>query len=208
MNELKVAVICEFSGIVRNAFTEAGHDATSFDLLPTEIPGKHIKGDILDIPYEYWQQFDLAICHPPCTDLSVAGACWFYKKNQDKALNFVKYLMSLQIKRICIENPVSVISTKIFKPTQIIQPYYFGHQEQKRTCLWLKNLPLLVPTNIVNPGESIQYDNGKKMSVWYAKSWNYPVNERWKIRSKTFIGIAAAMAEQWGDIKEEQMVLF
>lgn len=185
---MKIAVICEFSGIVRDAFKELGHDATSFDLLPTERPGKHIQGDILDIPDWYWKMYDLAICHPPCTHLAVSGARWFKEKKEEQAeaLNFVRYLMALPIPRIAIENPISIISSKIRKPDQIIQPWQFGHGETKATCLWLKNLPLLVPTNIVNG----------RLNKIYLMS---PGVERWKNRSRTYSGIASAMAEQWGN---------
>ena len=184
---MKVAVICEFSGVVRDAFTKEGHNATSFDLLPSESKGKHIKGDIMDKPLSYWEQFDLAICHPPCTHLAVSGARWFkYKqKEQKEALKFVQYLLDLPINRICLENPVSIISTKIRKPDQIIQPYQFGHGETKKTCLWLKNLPLLQPTNEVSGRENRIHKMG-------------PSKDRGKLRSIFYTGIAEAMAKQWG----------
>lgn len=187
--EVKVAVICEFSGIVREEFNKLGHDAISFDLLDTEIPGKHYKGDILELPLEYWEQFDLAICHPPCTHLAVSGARWFkYKqKEQKQALDFVRYLMDLPIKKIALENPISVISTRIRKPEQIIHPWQFGHGETKATCLWLKNLPLLKPTNIVE---------GRENRIHRMP----PSEDRWKNRSRTYKGIAEAMAEQWGNL--------
>lgn len=183
---MKVAVICEFSGTVREAFKKLGHEAISFDLLPTEIPGEHYQGDIKELPLDYWKQFDLAICHPPCTHLAVSGARWFKDKvkEQQEALDFVKYLMDLPIPRIAIENPISIISSKIRKPNQIIQPWQFGHGETKATCLWLKNLPLLKPTNIVDGRES--------------RIHNMPPGpDRWKERSRTFKGIANAMALQW-----------
>lgn len=184
-------VACEFSGIVREAFAKRGHDAWSCDLLPTEIKGRHFTGDIVDF-MEYdggdnWKQFDLMIAHPPCTYLAVSGARWFSSRldKQREALEFVRYLMDLPIKRICIENPISVISSAIRKPDQIIQPWQFGHGETKATCLWLKNLPLLIPTNIVD---------GRKARVHMEP----PSQNRWKIRSRTYQGIADAMAEQWG----------
>lgn len=190
---MKVAVICEFSGIVRDAFTELGHDAMSFDLLESETPGKHIQGDVKKLSMDYWKQFDLAICHPPCTHLAVSGARWFkYKqKEQQEALDFVRWLMDLPIERIAIENPISVISSQIRKPDQIIQPWQFGHGETKATCLWLKNLPLLEPTNIVDGREARIH----KMA---------PGPDRWKERSRTFKGIAEAMAEQWGKLNHSE----
>jgi site-specific DNA-cytosine methylase len=152
---MKVAVICEFSGTVRDAFTKAGHDAISFDLLPSETQGEHYQGDVQKLPRDYWKQFDLAICHPPCTHLAVSGARWFKdkKQEQEEALQFVQWLMDLPIEKIAIENPVSVISSRIRKADQYIQPWQFGHGETKKTGLWLKNLPLLTPTNVV-PGRS------------------------------------------------------
>lgn len=186
---MKVAIICEFSGTVRDAFKAQGHDAISFDLLPTEKPGKHWQGDITTLPLEYWEQFDLAICHPPCTHLAVSGARWFKDKQteQAEALDFVRYLINLPVKMIAIENPVSIISSKIRKPDQIVQPWQFGHGETKATCLWLKNLPKLAPTNIVE---------GRENKVHKLP----PSPDRWKLRSITYPGIAAAMAEQWGGV--------
>ena len=194
---MKVAIICEYSGTVRDAFTKLGHDAISFDILPTETPGEHIQGDIMDLPLDYWEQFDLAICHPPCTDLAVSGARHFKSKLekdpecQNRALAFVQYCMDLPIKKIAVENPVSIISTRIRKPEQIIQPYHFGDKAQKTTCLWLKGLPLLEHTNVVDKGDFVNFPSGKKMSKWIS-------NASGKERSKTFPGIANAFAEQWG----------
>jgi site-specific DNA-cytosine methylase len=189
---MKIAVICEFSGTVRDSFVKAGHNAISFDLLPSETEGKHRQGDIYDLPMSYWKQFDLAICHPPCTHLAVSGARWFKEKEfeQYKALKFVEYLMELPVSRICIENPVSIISSKIRKPDQIIQPWQFGHGETKATCLWLKNLPKIEPTNIVE---------GREPKVHHMP----PSPDRWKERSRTYTGIADAMASQWGKINIE-----
>ena len=149
---MKILVACEFSGIVREAFAKRGHDAWSCDLLPTEIPGQHLQGDVLEIIKDGW---DLMIAHPPCTHLAVSGARWFKdkKQEQEEALNFVRRLMNAPIAQICIENPISIISSKIRKPDQIIQPWMFGHGETKATCLWLKNLPQLEPTNIVGGRE-------------------------------------------------------
>lgn len=181
---MKVLVACEFSGIVRDAFIAKGHEANSCDLLPTERPGPHIQGDILEHLRKGW---DLMIAHPPCTHLAVSGARWFYKKRveQEMALEFVRLLLDAPIPRICLENPISIISTRIRKPDQIIQPWQFGHGETKTTCLWLKGLPLLKPTNIVRGRESRIH----KMP---------PSVNRWKERSRTFQGIADAMAGQWG----------
>jgi len=179
-------VACEFSGIVRDAFIKQGHIATSCDLLPTEAPGPHLQCDITEIDFS---QYDLMIAHPPCTHLAVSGARWFKnkKKEQEQALCFVEFLMDAPIKRICIENPISIISTKIRKPEQIIQPWQFGHGETKATCLWLKNLPNLEPTNIVD-GRIHRVHNMP------------PSPNRWKERSRTLQGIAEAMAEQWGNL--------
>jgi site-specific DNA-cytosine methylase len=160
-----------------------GHNAWSCDLLPTEIPGQHYQGDVRDLLKEQW---DLMIAHPPCTHLAVSGARYFYRKQaeQAEALEFVRLLMNAPIEHIAIENPISVISSRIRKPDQIIQPWQFGHGETKATCLWLKNLPKLQPSNIVEGREHRIH----KMP---------PSPERWKERSRTFQGIANAMAAQW-----------
>ncbi len=181
---MKVLIACEFSGIVRDAFIAKGHNAVSCDILPTEVEGPHYQGDVLDILNDGW---DLMIAHPPCTHLAVSGARWFkYKvKEQAEALDFVRTLLNAPIDKIALENPISVISTKIKKPTQIIQPWQFGHGETKATCLWLKNLPKLLSTNIVS-GREARIHN---MS---------PGPNRAKERSRTYLGIADAMASQWG----------
>lgn len=181
---MRVLIACEYSGRVRDAFLECGHDALSCDLLPTEVPGPHYQGDIRNIVDDCW---DLMIAHPPCTFLAVSGARWFKdrKPQQKAALAFVQMLLDLPIPRIALENPISVISSKIRKPDQIIQPWMFGQGETKATCLWLKNLPELVPTNIVSGREARVHKMG-------------PSPDRWKERSRTYEGIAAAMAEQWG----------
>ena len=185
---MRVLVACEFSGIVREAFRNRGHDAYSCDLLDTEIPGPHIQGDVLEILDQGW---DLMIAHPPCTHLAVSGARWFKDKQEEQiqALSFVEYLMKAPIEKIAIENPISVISSKIRKPDQIIQPWMFGDKFQKTTCLWLKNLPKLEPTNIVDKGEIVIH-GGKRIPKWYSN--------RELDRNKTFKGIAEAMASQWG----------
>jgi len=193
---MKVLIACEYSGTVRNAFIRAGHDAMSCDILPSDAPGPHYQGDVLDILKDGW---DMMIAHPPCTHLAVSGAKHFAKKiadgRQQAALDFVQALMDAPIPRICIENPVSIISTRIRKPDQIIQPWQFGHEATKTTCLWLKNLPALMPTKIVGRGKRHITKSGRSLPDWY----NLPPSEdRWKIRSATFPGIADAMATQWG----------
>lgn len=181
---MRVLVACEFSGRVRDAFIRRGHDAMSCDLLDSDLPGPHYKGDVMDIIGDGW---DLMIAHPPCTHLAVSGARWFKDKLQEQAdaLDFVRALMAAPIKRKCIENPVSIISSRIRKPDQIIQPWQFGHGETKATCLWLEELPKLIPANIVSGREARVH----KMP---------PSENRWKMRSETYQGIADAMAEQWG----------
>ncbi len=181
---MRVLVACEFSGIVREAFKAAGHDAWSCDLLPTEIPGQHIEGDAIEVlTREAW---DLVIAHPPCTFLAVSGARWFKDrmKAQDEAAKFFMAFTSSTTQKYCIENPISVMSTRWRKPDQIIQPWMFGHGETKATCLWLKGLPKLQPTNVVE---------GRLPRVHLEP----PSPDRWKNRSRTLPGIAAAMASQW-----------
>ena len=175
---------CEFSQIVTNEFRKKGHEAFSCDILPTDgNPKWHIQDDVLNHLDENW---DMMIAHPPCTYLAVSGARWFKqrKKEQREALDFVQKLMDIDIPRIAIENPISVISSQIRKPDQIIQPWMFGHGETKATCLWLKNLPKLKPTKIVD---------GREQRIHKLP----PSADRWKLRSKTFEGIAKAMAKQW-----------
>jgi len=182
---LRVLVACEFSGTVRNAFLARGHEAWSCDLLPAEDGGPHIMGDGLKAAY--WGCWDLMVCHPPCTHLAVSGARWFTEKAQEQAdaLAFVRALLDAPVPMIALENPVSIISSKVRKPDQIVQPWQFGHGETKATCLWLKNLPKLTPTNIVEGREARIH----KMP---------PGPDRWRERSRTFSGIAEAMADQWG----------
>lgn len=187
---MRVLVACEFSGTVRDAFASKGHDAWSCDLLPTEKPrGNHIVGNCLAVLKDGW---DLMICHPPCTHLASSGAKWFDEKRKDgrqrRALEFVLALLKAPIPRICLENPVGVITSNICKPSQIIHPWQFGHAENKATCLWLKNLPRLRATKIVPKKE--RKDTLHRLSL---------SPNRWKIRSKTFQGIADAMADQWPD---------
>jgi site-specific DNA-cytosine methylase len=208
MKRLRVLVACEFSGIVREAFKAKGHDAWSCDLLPTEIPGQHIQGDVLEILNDGW---DLMIAHPPCTHLAVSGARWFKEKQSDgrqqSGIDFFMKLIAAQIPKVAVENPVGIMSKKFRKPDQIIQPYFFGDSCQKATCLWIKNLPLLSPTNIVDRGLIYVDPRGNKhggVHTMRAKRAYSSLmllaknEERWKIRSRTFQGIADAMAEQWG----------
>ena len=196
---MRVLVACEFSGTVRDAFIKRGHDAVSCDLLPSDKGGPHFQGNVLDILGWGW---DLMVAHPPCTHLAVSGAAWFHKKQreQTEALNFVRALMDAPIPRWCIENPVSVISTRIRKPTQIVHPWQFGHSEMKTTCLWLNNLPNLVPTAVVDKGVVHVHASGKRSSEWSMRTFKMPKSIRWRERSKTFQGIADAMAEQWGEL--------
>lgn len=181
---MRVLVACEYSGTVRDAFRALGHDAMSCDLLPTEAPGQHYQGDVLDVIGDGW---DLMIAHPPCTHLAVSGARWFKDKQveQEGALAFVRLLLDAPIPRIALENPISIISSRIRKPDQIIQPWQFGHGETKATCLWLKNLQPLRPTNVVA---------GRDARIHRMA----PGPDRAKERSRTYAGIARAMAQQWG----------
>lgn len=196
---MRVLVACEYSGTVRDAFRARGHDAMSCDLLPTDAPGSHHQGDVRQVLGDGW---DLMIAHPPCTYLSVSGMHWTKRGLRDPqltedALEFVRLLMDAPIPRIAIENPVSVISTRIGKPEQIINPYQFGHDASKKTCLWLKGLPLLRPTQVIEP----RIVNGRKRWGNQTDSGQNrlsPSPDRWKIRSATYPGIAAAMADQWG----------
>jgi hypothetical protein len=221
---MRVLVACEFSGIVRDAFRDRGHFAMSCDLLPTERPGPHHQGDVRDVLDDGW---DLMVGHPPCTDLAVSGARWFAEKGPariDAALDFVRLLLDAPIPRIAVENPVSIISSRIRKPTQTIQPWMFGHGETKTTCLWLKGLPKLQPTDIVVPewavradgsihlsakgkrdnpthfltGRSTRVLKGAQLEQWERIHRMPPGPDRWRERSRTFQGIAAAMADQWG----------
>jgi len=191
---MKVLIACEYSGRVREAFRKIGHDAWSCDLLPSDDNSPyHIQGDVLELLEKGW---DMMIAHPPCTHLAVSGAKHFPAKvadgRQQKALDFVQALLDAPIERIVVENPVSIISTRIRKPDQIIQPWMFGDEAQKTTCLWLKGLPQLKPTKIVGKGEFYISPSGKRLPKWYSN------NKSAKARSMTFQGIADAMAQQWG----------
>lgn len=186
---MRVLVACEFSGTVREAFRARGHDAWSCDLLPSEDGSEfHFQIDVLRLFRMHSAPWDLMVAHPPCTFLAVSGARWMKDRPEkvEAGLQFVRELMDAPIPRIAIENPVSIISSRIRKPDQIIQPWMFGHGETKATCLWLKNLPKLTPTNIVE---------GREARVHRMP----PGPDRWKERSRTFRGIAEAFADQWGN---------
>lgn len=196
---MNVLVACEFSGRVREAFRALGHNAWSCDLLPTEDNSPyHIQSDVKNLLTDacVW---DLMVAHPPCTHLAVSGACWWKNKKQEQAaaIEFFMILINANIPKIAVENPVGIISSAYRKPDQYIQPYWFGEPFQKKTGLWLKNLPLLVPTNMVDKGETYKTKDGKSRGG----SWHMKLPEssdRWKIRSRTFQGMATAMALQWG----------
>jgi hypothetical protein len=183
---MRVLVACEYSGVVRDAFIAAGHDAMSCDLLPTDVPGPHYQGDVRDVLGDGW---DLMVAHPPCDHLAVSGARWFPQKRADGrqwgAIEFFMQIVNAPIPRMAIENPIGIMSTRYRKPDQIIQPWQFGHGETKATCLWLEGLPLLQPTNVVD---------GRENRIWKMP----PSPTRWKERSRTYQGIADAMAAQWG----------
>lgn len=223
---MNVLVACEESQEVCKAFRERGHRAFSCDIQECSggHPEWHISGDCLPVlngncsfvtedGIEHYQfgEWDLVIAHPPCTYLTVTGNAWFdvqkygdkaRQRYQDryKAIVFFTQLASASAKRVAVENPIGIMSSAYGKPQQIIQPYMFGDPAEKKTALWLKNLPPLEPTNIVKPPERVKFESGKSMPSWYAEAWNLPKEERAKLRSKTFPGIANAMAEQWGKL--------
>jgi hypothetical protein len=210
---MKVAVLFEHSGTVRDAFKSLGHDAISFDILQTETPGKHIIGDVTKIDYNYWKQFELAVCHPPCTYLSYAANRFWYEPGREEkrqeALKLFMWCLDLPIERICVENPMG-LPHKYIKCSQIIHPYYFGDAEMKRTCLWLKNLPLLEYSEfqrIYNKPEP-HYINkhGKRVNFVEAVK-GVSRSERWKLRSKFFPGVSMAMAAQWTNVKYKQITI-
>ena len=190
---MKVLIACEYSGAVRDAFIRGGHEAVSCDLLPTDAPGPHYQGDVRDVLDYPW---DLAICHPPCTHLSVSGARHFEAKRADgrqqAAVAFFMMLAKADIPRIAIENPICIMSSVWRKPDQVIQPWQFGHGETKATALWLKCLPKLRPTNIVS---------GREPRIHHMP----PSADRWKLRSATYSGIAQAMADQWSDVRQMEI---
>ncbi len=201
---MKILIACAFSGIVREEFAKRGHNAWSCDLLPTEISGKHYQGNVLDIINDGW---DMMLAFPDCTYLTVTGNKWFKpefkhrfpnREHQRKeAVEFFLKLYNSKIPQIAIENPVGIMSTVFRKPNQYIHPYYFGDPHSKKTGLWLRELPLLIPTNIVEP-IMYTYKNGRKDPIWHVETMKLPKEERSKERSRLFPGIAKAMAEQWG----------
>jgi len=193
---MRVLVACEFSGVVRDAFTARGHFAVSCDLMPSEKPGHHYMGDVRDIIQEGW---DLMVCHPPCTYLSSSGLHWNTKRPErasrtEDALDFVRMFLDAPVEKIALENPVGCISSRVRKPDQIIQPWQFGHPESKAICLWLKGLPLLQYTDVLSLPESGRWDNQTPSG----QNKLGPSENRWMERSRTYSGIATAMAEQWG----------
>jgi hypothetical protein len=210
---MKILIACEFSGIVRDAFTKNGHDAWSCDILPTESPGRHIFGDVIPVLKEKW---DMIIAFPPCTHLCSSGARSFKEKiadgRQQQGIDFFMMFVNCCCPKIAIENPIGIMSTKYRKPDQIIQPWQFGHPHSKATCLWIKGLPKLNPTNILNPTWTKNLSSkGKKTDVCHNRPqvrWENqtasgqnkisPSKNRWKLRSITYHGIADAMASQWG----------
>jgi len=204
---MRVLVACEYSGKVRDAFIRGGHDAVSCDLVPTDVPGPHYEGDVMDIITDNW---DLLIAFPPCTYLTLTGNKWFKPEFADRfperhqqrkdAIDFFMQIANMPISRIAIENPIGIMSSHYRKPDQIIQPWQFGFPTTKATCLWLKNLPLLKPTNIVEKGEVVISKSGNRMSKWYYETSKLPLKNgaRAKARSVTFQGVADAMADQWG----------
>jgi hypothetical protein len=197
---MKVLIACEFSGTVRDAFIAKGHDAMSCDLEPSSTPGPHYQGDVFDILGDGW---DLMIAHPPCTHLAVSGARHFAKKRADgrqqQGIDFFMALADCGIPKYAIENPIGIMSSVYRKPDQIIQPWQYGHDTTKSTCLWLNGLPLLKPTNIVDKGGVWVAKSGKRMSQWFYESSLLQPKERERMRNKTFQGIADAMAAQWGE---------
>ncbi len=204
---MKVLVACEFSGTVREAFRKKGHDAWSCDLVDSDDNSPfHIKGDAIAAIYS--QHWDMLIAHPPCTRLTVTGNKWYkpeyadrfpnIHQDRDLAIYFFMQFVNAPIGKICIENPIGIMSTRYKKPDQIIQPWQFGHEASKATCLWLKGLEKLNSTNIVSKGEFVEFRSGKRMSKWYCDAAKLSPKERERVRNKTFQGIADAMAEQWG----------
>ena len=199
---MKILIACEESQTVCKAFRAKGHEAYSCDILPPSggHPEWHIQGDVSGIIKD--PKWDMIIAFPPCTHLAVSGAAHFAKKRadgrQERGVRFFMKFTNLACPRVAIENPVGIMSTRYGKPDQIIQPYMFGEPFSKKTCLWLKGLPLLVPTKIVDKGEQVKFKSGKSMPKWYSDAFRLPPKERSIARSKTFQGIADAMAEQWG----------
>lgn len=212
---MKVLVACERSGIVRDEFTKRGHDVTSCDLFPSDTPGKHYAGDVRDILYQHW---DLMIAHPPCTYLTVTGNKWmlpqyakrFPTRKQDRqdAIDFFMLLANAPIERIAIENPVGIMATEWRSADQYIHPYFFGDPHSKLTGLWLKNLAKLERTHFDTEPQFVTHANGKRDPLWHYESMRLPKDERARVRSNTFPGIARAMAEQWGEARRVYQLSF
>jgi len=197
----RVLVACEISGMVREAFRRRGFDAVSFDILPAEDDGPHIVADLAAQPSAWFAQFALMVAFPPCTHLAVSGARWFAEKRRDgrqqAAAEFFKYVAALPVPRIAIENPVGIMSREYRRPDQIIQPWMFGDEATKTTCLWLANLPPLIATRVVERGARHVTKSGRSLPNWY----NLPPSpDRSRIRGRTFPGIAEAMGQQWGKV--------
>tara|TARA_R100000963_G_scaffold24201_1_gene16641 strand:- start:517 stop:1122 length:606 start_codon:yes stop_codon:yes gene_type:complete len=192
---MDILIACEYSGTVRDAFRRRGHNAVSCDLLPSDSDGPHITGDVFDLLLD--RKWDMMIAFPPCTHLAVSGARWFPEKRADgrqqEGIDFFMAMMNAPIDRIAVENPIGIMSTQYRRPDQIVQPWMFGHEEQKSTCLWLKNLPILDATDNVHE-DMMALPKNKRERLHYLP----PSEDRWKMRSKTFQGIAEAMADQWG----------
>jgi site-specific DNA-cytosine methylase len=204
----KVLIACEESQAVTIEMRKLGIEAYSCDIEPCTggYPEWHIQGDVTPLLEKDW---DMIIAFPPCTHLAVSGAAWFEQKRKDgrqqQGIDFFMLFANAKCERMAIENPVGIMSSIWRKPDQIIQPYEYGEPYQKKTCLWLKNLPKLVPTNIVDKGEIVVSKSGKRMAKWFADAWSLPPKERSAVRSKTFVGVAKAMAEQWGVLVEKKV---
>ena len=200
MCPMKILVACEESQAVTTEFRKLGHEAYSCDILEASggHPEWHLQQDVLPLLEQPW---DMIIAFPPCTNLAVSGAAWFSQKradgSQQASVEFFMKFANANCPKVAIENPVGIMSTEWRKPDQIIQPWMFGDPFSKKTCLWIKGLPLLVPTNIVEEGERVTFASGKSMPKWYSDAYRLPPEERAKLRSKTFPGIASAMASQW-----------
>ena len=198
---MRVLIACEESQAVTKEFRDRGHEAYSCDILPSSgtLPEYHLQQDVVPLLKQDW---DLIIAFPPCTHLASSGAAWFAEKRRDgrqqEGIDFFMLFTNLSAPKVVIENPVGIMSSTYRKPDQIIQPWWFGDPFEKRTCLWLKGVEPLVATNEVKPAPRSEYASGRTMPTWYADAWRLPPAERSKARSKTFPGIAKAMAEQWG----------
>lgn len=209
MRKLKVLIACEESQVVTNEFRKLGHEAYSCDILPCSggHPEWHLQGDVTPFLDEYW---DIIVAHPPCTFLTVTGNRWFNvdrygekaiqrAKDRKEAIEFFKLFENSKCEHVATENPVGIMSTEWRKPDQIINPYQFGDAFEKKTCLWLKGLPKLIETDVVTPPERTKFASGKSMPSWYAEAFKLPKEERSRLRSKTFPGIAKAIASQWSE---------